>query len=205
MARLGAFLSSLTAKGDSEPSTPMKIKKIAKRPARQDLVRLAGENSQNEKPAEKSARPTDIFARGEAAVDAEPLSERMTTLSDSVHSQKTATSADTAGERTEADISSNAQVPIVNLDDEDRQTEEEDGVLPEATTAANPWRTQNCSPPNILNDPFKEFLTISSWNNLCLDGEMVDTRDSKSRAKVRGGSSPLQGIILRMLIEWAIP
>ena len=35
----------------------------------------------------------------------------------------------------------------------------------------------------------------------CLDGEMVDTRDSKSRAKERGGSSPLQGIILRILIE----
>ncbi|KAJ0010937.1 hypothetical protein Pint_34151 [Pistacia integerrima] len=33
----------------------------------------------------------------------------------------------------------------------------------------------------------------------CLGGEMVDTRDSKSRAKERGGSSPLQGIILRML------
>lgn len=31
---------------------------------------------------------------------------------------------------------------------------------------------------------------------------MVDTRDSKSRAKKRGGSSPLQGIILRMLIEF---
>jgi hypothetical protein len=30
---------------------------------------------------------------------------------------------------------------------------------------------------------------------------MVDTRDSKSRAKERGGSSPLQGIILRMLIQ----
>lgn len=30
----------------------------------------------------------------------------------------------------------------------------------------------------------------------CLGGEMVDTRDSKSRAKERGGSSPLQGIIL---------
>ena len=29
----------------------------------------------------------------------------------------------------------------------------------------------------------------------CLGGEMVDTRDSKSRAKERGGSSPLQGII----------
>lgn len=38
----------------------------------------------------------------------------------------------------------------------------------------------------------------------CLGGEMVDTRDSKSRAQERGGSSPLQGIILRMLIEWAI-
>ena len=35
----------------------------------------------------------------------------------------------------------------------------------------------------------------------CLGGEMVDTRDSKSCAKERGGSSPLQGIILRMLIE----
>lgn len=35
----------------------------------------------------------------------------------------------------------------------------------------------------------------------CLGGEMVDTRDSKSRAKERGGSSPLQGIILRMLID----
>lgn len=32
----------------------------------------------------------------------------------------------------------------------------------------------------------------------CLDGEMVDTRDSKSRAKERGGSSPLQGIILNI-------
>ena len=29
---------------------------------------------------------------------------------------------------------------------------------------------------------------------------MVDTRDSKSRAKQRGGSSPLQGIILRSII-----
>jgi hypothetical protein len=35
----------------------------------------------------------------------------------------------------------------------------------------------------------------------CLDGEMVDTRDSKSRAKERGGSSPLQGIIRGMLIQ----
>lgn len=33
---------------------------------------------------------------------------------------------------------------------------------------------------------------------------MVDTRDSKSRAKERGGSSPLQGIIFRVLIERAI-
>lgn len=32
----------------------------------------------------------------------------------------------------------------------------------------------------------------------CLGGEMVDTRDSKSRAKKRGGSSPLQGIILNI-------
>lgn len=35
----------------------------------------------------------------------------------------------------------------------------------------------------------------------CLGGEMVDTRDSKSRAKKRGGSSPLQGIILSSLNE----
>lgn len=35
----------------------------------------------------------------------------------------------------------------------------------------------------------------------CLDGEMVDTRDSKSRAKERGGSSPLQGIIFSSLNE----
>lgn len=35
----------------------------------------------------------------------------------------------------------------------------------------------------------------------CLGGEMVDTRDSKSRAKERGGSSPLQGKIVRMLIK----
>ena len=39
----------------------------------------------------------------------------------------------------------------------------------------------------------------------CLDGEMVDTRDSKSRAEERGGSSPLQGIIWRMLIQSAFP
>ncbi|OAY85566.1 NAD(P)H-quinone oxidoreductase subunit 2 B, chloroplastic [Ananas comosus] len=44
---------------------------------------------------------------------------------------------------------------------------------------------------------FMEYDSLSR----CLDGEMVDTRDSKSRAKERGGSSPLQGIILRMLIE----
>ena len=30
---------------------------------------------------------------------------------------------------------------------------------------------------------------------------MVDTRDSKSRAKERGGSSPLQGIILRISLN----
>jgi hypothetical protein len=30
----------------------------------------------------------------------------------------------------------------------------------------------------------------------CLDGEMVNTRDSKSRAKECGGLSHLQGIIL---------
>lgn len=44
---------------------------------------------------------------------------------------------------------------------------------------------------------FMEYDSLSR----CLDGEMVDTRDSKSRAKERGGSSPLQGIIWRMLIE----
>ena len=48
---------------------------------------------------------------------------------------------------------------------------------------------------------FMEYDSLSR----CLDGEMVDTRDSKSRAKERGGSSPLQGIIRRMLIEWAFP
>lgn len=48
---------------------------------------------------------------------------------------------------------------------------------------------------------FMEYYSLSR----CLGGEMVDTRDSKSRAQERGGSSPLQGIILRMLIEWAIP
>ena len=36
----------------------------------------------------------------------------------------------------------------------------------------------------------------------CLGGEMVDTRDSKSRAKERGGSSPLQGIILKCSLNW---
>ena len=35
----------------------------------------------------------------------------------------------------------------------------------------------------------------------CLGDEMVDTRDLKSRAKERGGSSPLQGIILRILTK----
>ncbi|KAK7365468.1 hypothetical protein VNO78_39598 [Psophocarpus tetragonolobus] len=44
---------------------------------------------------------------------------------------------------------------------------------------------------------FMEYDSLSR----CLGGEMVDTRDSKSRAKERGGSSPLQGIILRSLIE----
>ena len=33
----------------------------------------------------------------------------------------------------------------------------------------------------------------------CLGGEMVDTRDSKSRAKERGGSSPLQGVLTATL------
>ena len=35
----------------------------------------------------------------------------------------------------------------------------------------------------------------------CLGGEMLDMQDSKSRAKERGGLSPLQGIILRSVIE----
>ncbi|PPD67179.1 hypothetical protein GOBAR_DD35944 [Gossypium barbadense] len=48
-----------------------------------------------------------------------------------------------------------------------------------------------------LYHPVMEYDSLSR----CLGGEMVDTRDSKSRAKERGGSSPLQGIILRMLIE----
>ncbi|CAB4305124.1 unnamed protein product [Prunus armeniaca] len=33
----------------------------------------------------------------------------------------------------------------------------------------------------------------------CLGGEVVDTRDLKSCAKERGGSSPLQGIILNIV------
>ncbi|XP_017644477.1 uncharacterized protein LOC108485142 [Gossypium arboreum] len=41
---------------------------------------------------------------------------------------------------------------------------------------------------------FMEYDSLSR----CLGGEMVDTRDSKSRAKERGGSSPLQGIILKI-------
>lgn len=41
---------------------------------------------------------------------------------------------------------------------------------------------------------FMEYDSLSR----CLGGEMVDTRDSKSRAKERGGSSPLQGIILNI-------
>ncbi|KAK4731770.1 hypothetical protein R3W88_024758 [Solanum pinnatisectum] len=47
------------------------------------------------------------------------------------------------------------------------------------------------SSKNII---FMEYDSLSR----CLGGEMVDTRESKSRAKERGGSSPLQGIILRM-------
>ncbi|KAK8516960.1 hypothetical protein V6N12_032160 [Hibiscus sabdariffa] len=51
--------------------------------------------------------------------------------------------------------------------------------------------------PPLADIIFMEYDSLSR----CLGGEMVDTRDSKSRAKERGGSSPLQGIILRMLIE----
>lgn len=49
----------------------------------------------------------------------------------------------------------------------------------------------------------------SDFLSRCLDGEMVDTRDSKSRAKERGGSSPLQGkhnvdyFCLYYGMEWA--
>ena len=35
----------------------------------------------------------------------------------------------------------------------------------------------------------------------CLGDEMVDMQDLKSRAKERGGSCPLQGIILRILTK----
>ena len=35
----------------------------------------------------------------------------------------------------------------------------------------------------------------------CISGEMVDTRDSKSHAKEPGGSSPFQGIMLRIPVE----
>ncbi|TKY66507.1 30S ribosomal protein S12-B [Spatholobus suberectus] len=45
---------------------------------------------------------------------------------------------------------------------------------------------------------FMEYDSLSR----CLGGEMVDTRDSKSHAKERGDLSPLQGIILRSLIEF---
>ncbi|KAK7296857.1 hypothetical protein VNO77_49523 [Canavalia gladiata] len=51
--------------------------------------------------------------------------------------------------------------------------------------------------PPLADIIFMEYDSLSR----CLGGEMVDTRDSKSRAKERGGSSPLQGIILRSLIE----
>ena len=41
------------------------------------------------------------------------------------------------------------------------------------------------------------------YNSLsrCLGGEMIDTQDSKSCAKERGGSNPLQGVILSSLID----
>ncbi|KAK8969124.1 hypothetical protein KSP40_PGU008902 [Platanthera guangdongensis] len=115
-------------------------KKIVKRSTRKDLVRPTGESSHSQKPAEKTVRRADISAREDAAVDAEPLrSEKKVTLSDSAPSQKTATSADTVGEHIEADISSpNAQVSIVNLDEEDRRTEEEDDAPSKALTAVNP-------------------------------------------------------------------
>ncbi|KAK8950318.1 hypothetical protein KSP40_PGU002160 [Platanthera guangdongensis] len=80
-------------------------------------------------PAEKAVCRADVSVREDAAVlDAEPLrSEKMVTLSDSAPSQKTANSADTVGEHNESEISSpNAQVPIVNVDEEDRQTSGEE-------------------------------------------------------------------------------
>ncbi|KAK8950216.1 hypothetical protein KSP40_PGU000952 [Platanthera guangdongensis] len=126
--------------GDPALATPMMTNKIVKRSSRKDLVRPTGESSQSQKPAEKAVRHADISARDDTAVDAEPLrSEKMVTLSDSAPSQKTATSADTTGEHIEADISSpNAQVPIVNLDEEDRRTEEEDDAPSKVLTAVNP-------------------------------------------------------------------
>ncbi|GJX85286.1 NADH-plastoquinone oxidoreductase subunit 2 [Tanacetum coccineum] len=51
--------------------------------------------------------------------------------------------------------------------------------------------------PPLADIIFMEYDSLSR----CLGGEMVDTRDSKSCAQERGGSSPLQGIIWRMLIE----
>ncbi|GMN69223.1 hypothetical protein TIFTF001_038269 [Ficus carica] len=48
--------------------------------------------------------------------------------------------------------------------------------------------------PPLADIIFMEYDSLSR----CLGGEMVDTRDSKSRAKERGGSSPLQGIILNI-------
>ncbi|KAF3635095.1 hypothetical protein FXO38_15479 [Capsicum annuum] len=47
------------------------------------------------------------------------------------------------------------------------------------------------APPLIIHHT--EYDSLSR----CLDGEMTDTRDSKSRAKKCGGSSPLQGNINR--------
>ncbi|KAK8959663.1 hypothetical protein KSP40_PGU001259 [Platanthera guangdongensis] len=82
----------------------------------------------------------DLQVEQDAVVNAEPLrSEKMTTLSDSAPSQKTATSADTAGEHMETDISSpNASVQIVDLDEEDRRTEVENDAPSKALSAVNP-------------------------------------------------------------------
>ncbi|KAK8966096.1 hypothetical protein KSP40_PGU001329 [Platanthera guangdongensis] len=134
---LGAFFSSLTAKGDPALATPMRTKKIVKRSTRKDPVRPTGEISQSLKLAEKEVRHANISARD--AVDAEPLrSEKMVT-SDSAPSQKTATSADTTGEHIEADVSSpNAPVQIVDLDEEDRRTEVEDDPPSKSLSTVNP-------------------------------------------------------------------
>ena len=50
-----------------------------------------------------------------------------------------------------------------------------------------------CQRPLVFGRIVKNFA-LKSWGERSPDGEMVDTVDSKSAAKRRGGSIPLQGI-----------